>query len=342
MIVYNPKQPGVYKLENIYNSATDGDPQTSTKIVPAVGSIIIINTNLLKVVTYVNPDTLDSTLGDARFILADEDADVVNLGKDLLMLYFDKRQSPTRINIDNKLVLYGENSVGYRIIRTTSEGEEIVISAHLDEHNNLLNEIIPINVLPLDPPVSQCSNGHTLFDIEAGELLRMEVIDSAGVVTMEINLVSKAATILNTLEFASNPIIGFDADCSQVDGDDWIIYIDQNIEELAIFPYVTYADGSRRNLTIDNMVCYMYGYESINNSFPGNRYTIIIKYFLGKDELSTITEEVDGSRFITLTKELYITSLDKFSYSKISILPIWNPGSSTYSLRFIGYHEEMI
>lgn len=339
MIVYNPEKPGVYKYIDIYNRATDGDPQTSTKIVPAVGSIIIIDGSLLKIVMSVDPNTLDSTLGDVQFVLADESAGIVNYGHDVLMLYYDTRQSPTRLTVDTKLRLLGENSIGYRIIRTTAEGEKIVISVQLNNEGEIVGEIVPITETAVDHNL-ECTNGYTLYEMVPGELLKMEVVDSAGVITMEIQLVAQPSTILNTLELASNPIVGFDADCSQIDGDDWVMYIDQNIEELSIFPYVTYIDGSRRDLTIDEMVCYMYGYEDIQTTFPGNRYTIVIKYFLGKDEISTITEEADGKRFLTMTKELVVSSLDKYTFSKVSLVPLWNSVSGQYELRFVGYHQE--
>ena len=178
-----------------------------------------------------------------------------------------------------------------------------------------------------------------MYSLTDGEELRFEAINSAGVVVIELTVIAKEATILNTLTLSSNPITGLDAECSQIDGDNWVLYTDQDFEELSIFPFVSYADGSKRNVSVDNMSCFMYGVDDVDNDFPGNTYEILIKYFLGKDETSTVNEELDGSRFINLTKTLYIDVRDKYSFSKISAIPLWWVENSVYVLRFIGYHE---
>lgn len=342
-ILYTPDVPGVYKSEDIYNRVVDGNSPIAVRIVPAVRSLVTLPNNTLKMVIAVDldPNSLtyfNSTLGDVIFSLADPTADIVNYGTDKLMLYYDPRQSPVRIIVDEKLQISGENSIGYRIIRTDSDGNRVVISARLGINNNILSEVIPITDTGVNHRLV-CQTGHTLFSITSGEEVTLEVLDSAGVMTITAQLTTKEATILNTLELSSNPITGFDAECSQVRGDDWVIYLGQNINELSIFPYLSYADDKRQHVTIDNMSTYMYGYESINNTFPGNQYQIVIKYFLGKDETSTINEDVDGFRFVTLTKNVVIDSLEKYTFSKVSVVPLWNPTQGRYSLRFIAYHE---
>lgn len=342
-ILYTPDVPGVYKSEDIYNRAIDGDAPVTVRIVPAVRSLVTLPNNTLKMVISVDLDPhsltyYNSTLGDVIFALADPTADILNYGTDKLMLYYDPRQSPVRIIVDGKLQITGENSIGYRIIRTDNEGNRVVISARLDINNNILSDVIPITDVDVNH-LLVCQTGHTLFSISSGEEVTLEVLDSAGVVTITAQLTTKEATILNTLELSSNPIIGFDADCSQVRGDDWVIYLGQNIDELSIFPYLSFADGKHQHVTIDGMSTYMYGYESINNTFPGNQYQIVIKYFLGKDETSTINEDVDGFRFVTLTKNVVIDSMEKYTFSKVSVIPIWSTSQGRYSLRFVAYHE---
>ena len=342
-ILYTPDKPGVYKSEDVYVRAVDGPEPIATRIVPAVRSFVIFPDNVVKIVVSVDinptsPTYLDSTLGNVILTVTDNQPEPINYGKDVLMLYYDTRQSPTRIIVDKKLVIPGENSIGYRIIRSDNDGNRVVISSNLNIQGEVVGNIIPVVDIEVNNIV-EFSPGWTFYTLTPGEVVTLELVDSAGIVTLEAQLTTKQATILNTLEFASNPITGFDADCSQTQEDKWVIYLGQNIEELSIFPYITYADGTKHYLTVDNLSTYMYGYEDINNTFPGNLYTIVIKYFLGKDEFSDIAQEVDGQRFVTMTKELIIDSQEKYNFSKISLIPIWNTGTSRYTLRYVGYHE---
>jgi len=342
-ITYTPDKPGVYSSTVVYDRLVDGDPQISIKIVPAVNSLIIFPTGVVKRVTSVDNDYnsgtyLAITYGDILTSLPDPTGELINYGKDCLMLYYDKRQTPTRIRVDKKLDLRGENTIGYRIIRTTPEGERLVISSQLNNEGEVVSDIIPVLDTGVDHALTWTS-GYTLFSIDAGEIVQLELVDSAGIVTMEAMLLTKEATILNTLQLSSNPITGFDADCSQIRDDYWVIYVGQDIDELSIFPFITFADGTNRHITIDNLSAFMYGYEEIDSSFPGNACEVVIKYYLGHDELSTISQEVDGTRFVTMTKDIVIDSLEKYNYTKISVIPIWNSGTSRYSLRYVGYHE---
>lgn len=341
-IAYTPDKPGLYLLSSVYDIEVDGDPQISIKIVPAVGSLVIFPNGIIKQVTtvddnYNSPTYLKVTYGDVLTSLPDPDLELINYGRDVLMLYYDKRQTPTRIVVDTKLRLCGSNTIGYRIIKTINNNR-VVISASINLQGVIISEIIPVTSNGVDKSLIY-GTGHTLFDITAGEVVTLELVDSAGVVTGEATLITKEATILNTLELSSNPIVGFDAECSQIDGDNWIMYVGQDIEELSIHPYISFADGTKRIVPVNNISCFMYGYEDINTALFGNTYPVVIKYYLGLDELSTINEEVDGTRFVTMTKNVLIGSKDIYSFTKISIIPIWNPGTSTYYVRFIGYTQ---
>lgn len=341
MIVYNPTVPGVYLYSQIYVSAIDHDPQTSSKVVPAVGSIVSFPGGIIRLVSSVDSITLDSSFSDIIVPFDDNMSnEVVNFGRDYLMLYYDPRQSPVSLTVDNKLVLVGENSVGYRILRTNFDGSTEVISIKLDTNGNVVNNggIIPITETSVNH-ILLCGTGHTNHILTDGELVMMEVINSSGVVIMEIQLITKQATILNTLSLTNNPIVGFDAECSQIIGNDWVLYLDQNPNELSIFPYMTYADSSRQMTPVDNMSTFMYGFDSIITNYPGTRYEILIKHFLGPHDLSTIDEIVDNKRFVTLIKTLIIDALEKYTYSKLQIVPVWNSVQSNYSLRWLAYYE---
>jgi len=341
MIVYNPQTPGVYLSSQIYVSEIDHDPQTSSKIVPAVGSIVSFPGGIIKLVSAVDSITLDSTFTDV-IIPYDNDRshEVVNFGKDCLMLYYDIRQIPTRLTVDNKLVLMGENSVGYRILRTNLDGSTEVISIKLDNNGDVVNNggIIPITETSVNH-ILVCANGYTNHTLTDGELVKMEVIDSAGTVTMEIHLITKQSAILNTLALAYNPIVGFDAECSQIVGNDWVLYLDQNPNEISIYPYMSYADGSKQMTPVDNMNTFMYGFDAIITDFPGAKYEILIKHFLGPNDLATIDQVADNTRFVTLVKTLVIDALEKYTYSKLIPVPVWNTSNSTYSLRWLAYYE---
>lgn len=126
LVLFGSKEAGVYLLSNMYDPDIDGeDPNASGKVVPAIGSTIIDDTTvaaafaMYTVVAFDNV-RLKATLSPAH-ILTVEDGGldrIIGYGNDTFMLYYNDRVTPTELMIDDKLVIFGTNSIQYRLLRS--------------------------------------------------------------------------------------------------------------------------------------------------------------------------------------------------------------------------------
>lgn len=190
--------------------------------------------------------------------------------------------------------------------------------------------------------VRRCSNCYTTFDMHDGELVYLELYDSAGVMTSRIKLIARHATVLNDFESSSNPITAFVAKANQEkDNGDFVLYTDQTVERLAIYPELIFADGSKQMLTVDGLTTFVYGLNEVQTTIAGMEYPILVKKFLAMGVPSLLGEMTpNGTRFLVLEKKLVIEPRGRAGISKISIIPIWNPTTLRWDVRYFAYYIE--
>ena len=332
--------PDVYLKSNIYDPDVDTVITGIGKVIPAVGSIVCeldaSGSFTLWVVESVNQTTKKATLGPPKFVTDGTSADkLVSYGNNTLMLYFDDRQTPTRLICDSKFVVIGSNSAEYRLVATRS-GLPVVISSLIDGTGNIIGDRIPI----VDSGVAgikKFSDCYTTVNLVPGELILLQIYDSAGVVTTVVRLEARRADVLNDLLSGSNPIVDFDARVDQKDGAYWVLYTGQGTNEFTVYPEIYYADGTKEVVSIDNVNGFIFGLENVDTSNTNAEYPVLVKYFIG-DEPSVIAQG-DTNRFLTLDRILKIKPRSSFRYSKISVVPRWESTLSRYVLDFYAYYE---
>lgn len=363
-VLFGEKEAKVYLKSEIFFPDSDNitDPSTSGKIVPAVGSIVVDNTNglhnQLYVVTDVNQLTYFPTLIPASYVIND-DAQVdrvLSYGNDVFMLYFSTVTKTidnsdvvlTRLIVDNKLSLFGKHAATYQLIQTDDNGSERIISRKYiaGSNNNLVpdGKTIPMSDTGVDG-IRKCDGCYTDAMLQEGEEIRCDVFTAGGLLIAQINLIAKKAHLLNETVNTSNPIVGMVINgTQQLSNGDLYLFRGQNPKELGIYVDLKYADGTTSRVAIDNRRGFCYGLDDVSSSIDDTEFQILIKYYLSdSDATGTI---VDGSletdtitHFITNTAKIKIISGAKDLISKVSPIPRWDTVAGEWKLDFLRYRD---
>ncbi len=276
IIVFGDKRPDSLFIEDIF----DPDVPTSGSIKPHPGCLAVEKgTGLLYYVYSVDPITFKSTLKSCRFIsIEDLDGDGIpddlnvkrlDYGNDRLMLYWDDRTNPIKLQIDSKLVVFGTPNIEYRLMRYNENKEQEIISLYLDSDEKFVGNRIPMAKADGLVGAKSCTNCHTLYPMKDGDVVYLEVFNTIGMLAARFTLFTQRATLLNDLASDANPIMKFDATCLQMRGDEWYIYEKQEPTSLGIAPYIEHADSSRQEIVVDNNKCVIYGLDDFIPSYPG-------------------------------------------------------------------------
>lgn len=346
-LLLKDRQPDVWRLTDIWDPDVDtGTPEASGKFIPAVGSIVL---DMLQpptvpipayVVVAVDEITFKSTLRPLSSILelgAVSDR-ILSYGNDIMMLYYDNRETPTRLRIDSNLLILGDNSSEYILyMRDNGTGLENPISMNIDNTGHVVSERIPI-VETATPGVRRGNDCYTSVPLVDGNLVEMRVFDASGVQIMSLQLVIKRSDVLNDLESGIDVITGFNVTANQekLTGE-MIVFTGQNKEDLAIFPELEFSTGEKLTVPVDNMTCFMYGWEDVKTDIPGYEFEILFKYYLTPNLLTTLNGG-GNVRFVTTTKTLIVEGLEEFGYSKVSPIVVFD--GVNYQLRYFAYYNE--
>lgn len=351
--VYGEDQPRVYPLSRIYDPDIDGtDASASGKIIPEVCSQIVDDTkglhNQLYTVTAVDPTTYKVTMVPTAIVMTEDGQPdrVLSYGNDIYMLYYatvaitDSTGTIirlTRLVIDNKLAFFGHHGAQYELIRTNADGTTTVVSQNFDTTNKPTGTRVPV-VETAVPGVRKCVNCYSYATFKDGEQIALHIYDASGILIAVVQLITKQALILNELTDGSNPIVAFDIVANQMLDGDIILYTHQNKEELALYPQITYADGTTQIVSIDGVSGFLYGLEDVSTEYAGAEFTLTAKYYISDDTPATIAEG-EGVRFLACNKTVRIVNTTKYSLSKISVIPVWQSDLSNWKLELFGYKE---
>ena len=342
------RYPDVWKLTDIYDPDIDTDGlEASGKHVPAIGSIVLDMNQPADVpipayaVIAVDQVTFKPTLRPLTSLLELNVADrLVTYGSNQYMLYYDDRETPTRLRIDSNLLILGDNSAEYILYkRNPATGLDDPISMNIDTSGNPVSERIPI-IMTATPGVRRGNDCYTDYNLTDGQTVEMRVFDASGVQIMSLDLVVKRSDVLNDLESGIDIVTGFDVRASQEKTTgEFIVFTGQNKDDLAIFPELEFATGHKLVVPIDNVSSFMYGWDDVKSDLPGYEYDILFKYYLTPNLLGTVSQG-HHTRFVTAIKTLVIETRDLFGYSKVSVMPKWNSVTGKYDLKFYAYFTE--
>lgn len=338
------RRPQSCFVDQIYDPDVDGLPYDEmARVIPAVGALAIDRNDnyALYAVVAVHPTTYKVTLEPARILKTSETEEIgiISYGNDKFMLYYDDRVKPTQLLIDGKLRLFGSALSEYRLKRVAADGSDEFISLYVESNDTYGGERIPLAAISQGSPIKLCTNCHTLSTLTDGETITLEVFDNIGSLCVSITLFVKRSTILNDLVNSTTVITDFTATANQMDGTDFYVHQRQPVSQLVISPVLTYSDGSTEEISVDNISCFAYGLDDFVPSFPGQRQKILVKKFLGRNQVSPIAETNGSGKFVSLEKWITVIANQSLDGIKVSIIPLWNPTTQKYDFKYVAYSD---
>ena len=330
--------PQVYPLEKIFNP--NNGPSIKGYFIPAVDSLIIetidVNSKMLYVVVAVNPVTFESDI-EPIGVVSKGGPIVSGYGNQICMLFYDTRQTRTRLVVDEKITFDGGDAANYQLVVTTTDGTKVPISIYVDSQGKVEGSLVPI--VPTGVAnISRCLNCYTAYPMDPGNTVYLELYDAAGMQISEYRLISRKALILTDFQDTSNPITGFVATANQITGSDWALYLNQNVTALTFWPKLIFQDGSEQLVPIDGKTCFIYGLEDVSTDTPNVDFKIMIKYFLSDNSICSIFDE-NVNRVLVFEKTIKILPTPLLDYSKISIIPTYDGISKSWTLGYAGYSQ---
>jgi len=323
---------------------------TTNGIIPSIGSIVIDDTDpsnrSIHQVKSVDPVTKESTLvllnagyaSQSNNKLDKSKSSIINYGNTRFYLYYDITNSPTKIFIDNKVVLYGTSNTHYRLRKYTKNGL-VTISKHMTQAGDYLGEYVPLSKVDSDGYKKICTHCHTNVPITPDDTVLLEVVKEDKSISTTIELF--CSPIKNTL-FTSTPrvITGIDVEASQeLSNDVFYMHPNQDKATLNMIPKLTYSNGDVSNLGIDGAKVIMYGYDEFTPSYPGQETSILVKYILNDGE--SIHPNLGDKSYIQVSKKIKVVNDKSDKYNvKISVVPRYDNISNKYVLMFFMYCVE--
>lgn len=348
--LFTTERPDFYLISEIYDSVTN---PTAT-IIPRPGSIVldVVNNGLLKRVVSVNDTTHNSTYAVVITALAqpvpEEETDdtnivsIVDYGNSLFYLFFDVAETPTKLNIDKKVIILGDDASSYELTKYDSATSSYIpISLYYDTDGNYNGTKVPLATINAGINNAKVpTNCHTTYTIEEGTVYHMNVFDYAGTQCGSIKLFGKKAIINNVLN--DNVIItDFTVESTQQLSDGSLyLFPDQDPDSLVLTPRLVYNNGTNKALTIDNDVCHLYGFEGFTAAYPGQSVDILVKYFLSASQQVSADELITNASLRCLVKELNVVVKDPGTNNytfKIITIPYYVASTNRWVLLFFMY-----
>lgn len=342
VVVFKKNVPATCWLHEVYDPDVDGaDPSAAGKYILTPPSPVIDRaTGIVYYVHSVDSRYKHDIRAQRMLVLNEEDnISIASYGNDMFFLLYDDRVRPTLLNVDAKLVFFGQSIHEYRLVRTSTDGIVEVLSIYVDADGRVRGDRIPMAHIAGMDTVRVSTNCHTTHALTDGEQVTMQLFDTAGVQCASVTLFCRRAVLLNDLASEANPIVEFGATCLQTRGEDFFIYRKQDVDHLNIVPYVVYADGTRKDIPVDNQRCFIHGIDDFIPSFPGYKQPLVIKYHLSSRETSTINTTEGKYRYLSCVKQLVVVDNTSTYGCKVSVVPVWNYTTRTYELEYYLYTD---
>jgi len=348
-ILFTTDRPALYDLSEIYNSITN----PNGTIIPRPDSLVLdpVNNGLLQRVVSVDSVTHNSILGPVyTSLLAPATPDlnktdtsivsIIDYGNSRFYLLYDEAETPTKLNIDKKVVILGDDAVDYDITKWNDLTKTYVpISLYYDTDGTYRGTKSPLTPVAAASNVKIPTNCNTTFSLKDDEIYFLNVYDYSGSQCGSFKLFAKRGIINNDL--SDNLLIeDFTLESTQMDNDGFYLFPEQDPSTLVITPRAIYNDGSSRMVVIDESICYLYGLEGFQASYPGQSVDLLVKYFLAPTQqaVGPTVHSSGSSKYLTKIVKLNVKDPGTNEYSvKIMTVPTYLPTTNRWTLSFFLY-----
>lgn len=327
-VLFTTDRPDFYLIEQIYHPLQN----PTGSVIPRPGSLVMdaANGGLLRRVVSVDETTFTPVYGPVHTALlqpepviddeVDDRSSIVDYGNSRFYLLYDTSETPTKLNIDKKVVILGGDADLFEIVKYDQVSQNYFpISLYFD-NGNFVGTKIPLITIDDESKVKIPTNCHTSTPISDEDVFYMFIYDYSGTQCGSVKLYAKRAVVNNTLE-DDLLIEGFVIEATQIDGDELYLYPDQDPANLVITPRILFNNNTSRMIPVDNNLCHLYGLEGFTAAYPGQEVELLVKYFLDP------TQQAVG--------EYLMSSGDTRFLARSIRLRVKDPGTGEYTLKIL-------
>lgn len=346
-ILFSTERPSFHLISEVYDPLTN--PNGS--VIPRPGSIVLdmANDGLLQRVVSVDVESLAVTYGPVHTSLLrpppidagapDSEVSVIDYGNSRFYLYYDKAETPTKLNIDKKVIILGDDAQLFEIVKyDTATHQYQSVSLYFDNDGVYRGTKIPLASIN-ETNAKSPTNCHTSLTINDDEVYWLIIYDYAGTQCGSVKLFAKRGVINNVVD-DDTIITDFFLTATQIDDEGLYLYPDQSPSQLLITPKVLLDNGTVRSVPIDQEVCHLYGLEGFTAAYPGQETDLLVKYYLTEAQ-QAVTEKLvtsGSSRYLMKQVKLRVKDPGDNDYTiKILTVPRYVKNISSYILTFYLY-----
>ena len=347
-IIFTTDRPQVYLVEEIF----DPTHNPSGNVIPRPGSLVLDrNQGLLQRVvslddkfTVMYGPVYTSLLAPDPNVTQPQDKNIVSIvdyGNSRFYLFYDKAEHPTKLNVDKKVIVLGDDAKSFSIVKFNAQLQQYLpISLYYDTDGIYRGTEIPlIEIDTVNDKIKVPTNCHTTEDINDDEVYYMFIHDYAGTQCGSVKLYAKRGVLNNS---AGDELIieQFVISGTQMDPNGFYLYPDQDPDSLMINAKIVYNNGQDRIIPIDNAICHIYGLEGFTAAYPGQEVDLLVRYFLAPTQQAAGDSLiVSGStRSLVKRSKLIVKDPGTNEYNiKILVIPKYLPTVYKYTLMFYLY-----
>lgn len=366
--VYEPNDRWrLWALKDIFNGAVG-----QNRYVPKIDDYIVDTvTNIYYRVTNVDPTTGLTTKVPIETIQIGNTSELDQMvlpGSDTYFAYLDKNVLPYRLTLDQRALVPGSMTSVCRIFKgsvTDANGE--VVSAYYDNLGNVLSNSIPLEVVavPNNPEngvsvisldgdlttlqdmqnfsIKTVPSCYTTHNLQNGELLTAVFYSDNGiVVSMQQFRVVNTSFIRNN-ENGTKYVTSISVESpfiSNTEPDVIRFPLNVPIEGLSLIGVVTYSDGSRIELPVNNTKFSMWGFEKFVSTIVGQEFPLVLSYKLSPGEMVAGSTNVGHGEGITKEMRGIAMNVDGSFTNKLYCYPVWINELQGYRLEWFLYTLE--
>lgn len=321
-----PDKPGIFDIKQLYDR---DHPSNNARYLPPVNSIVYGEENLIYRVIECNTEELSYKL---QLITLPTDYELTGRGiaisynNDQFHVYYDPRNIPFRITIEQRLFVAGESPSFYRLVfHPYDDDKRKVVSKYYDATGKYINDNVPltrikanVNLWTLDP----CFINEPLKD---NQEIEIQVFNETGMQILSVIAFTKESIIINDTLNQLPKIVDVKVKASQqLDNGDVYVLEKQDFKSLHIFAEVTYEDGTIIENAVDNSKVFLYGEDDFVSSYAGLKQPMLLKYFLSENETTTVKGYDMLNNFVNADFNVVVVNNQIDDIIKISVLPLWD------------------
>ena len=260
--------------------------------------------------------------------------------------YINTSVTPYSLDLDTALYFYSSKAAYCKVfLGTDISSTGIVISAQVDQNNNVTTENLSLSVVQManvnNLAISSVNGGVSTQAVQSGELVTAVIYAADGTVLSYSKLLVSNTNFSRPLNAATKYVTGIELVSDYLSSSNsQLLEIPVNMltQSILLQGKVLYSDGSSVVLPIDGTRFNLAGMNNYVASTVGQQVPLVLVYNFASNEYGYEVSGVYPNRFMTADYTITTVAVAGAYSVKIYAVPRWNASTNQYTLSFFMYN----